>query len=278
MRVRASDRGRPRGRRLARAFAGRRRSHVQGELRRGREPPVEAQLGARRLDDPHQGHLRRRLRRSRRSLTLKGNPKATLDANDTGSVLNIQIAKPIRLENLRIVDGTNPERRRDHRRRGRLAHARERHRGRQPGRGHRRRHRVERRSHPPAVTGDWERGRDARGRSGRPRRWHLRVLGRAGRLVGQRKPGARDVGRRAHRRLRRRHPRHQGRHRDALPHRPQQRARRRGSGERARRRHRTADRGVDPAHELDREQERRHRLVARDDRVRARRRRLRRSS
>ncbi len=41
-------------------------------------------------------------------LRLKGNPKATLDANDTGSVLNIQVAKPIRLENLRIVDGTNP--------------------------------------------------------------------------------------------------------------------------------------------------------------------------
>ncbi len=41
-------------------------------------------------------------------LTLKGNPKATLDANDTGAVLNIQVSKPIRLENLRIVDGTNP--------------------------------------------------------------------------------------------------------------------------------------------------------------------------
>jgi hypothetical protein len=42
-----------------------------------------------------------------KKLTLKGNPKATLDANGTGPVLNIQIAKPIRLENLRIVDGSN---------------------------------------------------------------------------------------------------------------------------------------------------------------------------
>ncbi len=42
-----------------------------------------------------------------KKLTLKGNPTATLDANDTGPVLNIQIDKPIRLERLRIVDGTS---------------------------------------------------------------------------------------------------------------------------------------------------------------------------
>ncbi len=41
-------------------------------------------------------------------LTLKGNPTATLDADDTGPVLNVQIDKPIRLERLRIVDGSAP--------------------------------------------------------------------------------------------------------------------------------------------------------------------------
>jgi hypothetical protein len=41
-------------------------------------------------------------------LTVVGNPNATLDANDLGSVLSVTASAPVRLVRLRIMDGTAP--------------------------------------------------------------------------------------------------------------------------------------------------------------------------
>jgi hypothetical protein len=44
-----------------------------------------------------------------KKITLQGNPKATLDGDDVGSVLTVNTAAPVRLVGLRIVDGNAPE-------------------------------------------------------------------------------------------------------------------------------------------------------------------------